>query len=396
MGEEAEDVLASTNITEDEKKSYEGVLGKFNDYFKVRKNVIFERARFNRRNQLKGESAEQYITDLYRLAETGEYGNLTSQMIRDRLVVGILDLKLSERLQMDPNLTLEKAKMLIRQSEAVQEHQAILQEATGTPAVEQIRHKATRRSSHPPPSRNPSLQQQTKCKRCGNKPHPLNKCPAKESTCHKCKRKGHYSSQCFSKSVLEATANHLEEELDVTYLSAIVSENDSCWTVNIEINGQHKTFKLDTGAEVTAIAESTLAKLGNVKLTPVTKYLCGPDRKPLEVTGRVKATLRSNNHKCDHEVYVIKEPKNNLLGLPAIKELQLLKQIDHMSLNHSSIINKYPKLFSGLGTFKKDFEITIRAEAKPFAIYTPRKVPLPLRQKVQNELARMESPGIIS
>ena len=74
------------------------------------KNVIFERARFNCRNQLKGESAEQYITDLYRLAETFEYGDLTPQMIRDRLVVGILDLKLSERLQMEPKLTLERAK----------------------------------------------------------------------------------------------------------------------------------------------------------------------------------------------------------------------------------------------------------------------------------------------
>ena len=35
MGEEAEDVLTSTNITEDEKKNYEGILGKFSDYFKV-------------------------------------------------------------------------------------------------------------------------------------------------------------------------------------------------------------------------------------------------------------------------------------------------------------------------------------------------------------------------
>ena len=52
--------------------------------------------RFNRRNQLKGESAEQYITDLYRLAETCEYGDMTSQMIRDRLVVGIQNFKLSK------------------------------------------------------------------------------------------------------------------------------------------------------------------------------------------------------------------------------------------------------------------------------------------------------------
>ena len=88
MGEEAEDVLTSTNITTEERKDYETVL---DEYFKVRKNVIFERARFNCRNQLKGESAEQYIIDLYRLAETCgcEYGDMTSQMIRNRLVVGI-------------------------------------------------------------------------------------------------------------------------------------------------------------------------------------------------------------------------------------------------------------------------------------------------------------------
>ena len=41
---------------------------KFEEFFKVRRNVIFERARFNRRNQLSGESAEQYITTLYTLA----------------------------------------------------------------------------------------------------------------------------------------------------------------------------------------------------------------------------------------------------------------------------------------------------------------------------------------
>ena len=40
MGEEAEDVLTPTNITIEERKDYETVLGKFNEYFKVCKNVI--------------------------------------------------------------------------------------------------------------------------------------------------------------------------------------------------------------------------------------------------------------------------------------------------------------------------------------------------------------------
>ena len=47
-------------------------------------------------------------------------------MIRDWLVVGIRDSSLSERLQLDANLTLEKAKTAIRQKEAVQEQQGIL------------------------------------------------------------------------------------------------------------------------------------------------------------------------------------------------------------------------------------------------------------------------------
>ena len=86
MGEEAEVVLASTNITVEERKAYATVCQKFDEFFQVRRNVIFERARFNRRNQLEGEPAEKYIMELYHLTENCEYGDLTSQMIRDRLV----------------------------------------------------------------------------------------------------------------------------------------------------------------------------------------------------------------------------------------------------------------------------------------------------------------------
>ena len=78
---------------------------KFEGFFKVRKNIIFERARFNRRNQLEGETAEKYITELYRLVDGCEYAGLKVEMIRDRLVVGILYQELSEKLQLEPDLT---------------------------------------------------------------------------------------------------------------------------------------------------------------------------------------------------------------------------------------------------------------------------------------------------
>ena len=60
LGEEAEAVLALTNVTDAERKEYKKVLEKFDSFFQVRKNVIYERARFNKTSQQSGETAEQY------------------------------------------------------------------------------------------------------------------------------------------------------------------------------------------------------------------------------------------------------------------------------------------------------------------------------------------------
>ena len=103
------------------------MLTQFDEFFKVRRNIIFERAKFNRRYQKPGESAEQYITALYSLVETCDYGTLKDDLLRDRLVVGIADQGLSERLQLVADLTLEKAKTQIRQKEAVQDQHKQLQ-----------------------------------------------------------------------------------------------------------------------------------------------------------------------------------------------------------------------------------------------------------------------------
>ena len=138
---------------------------------------------------------------------------MTSQMIRNRLVVGIQNLKLSEQLQMDPNLTLETAKKLIRQCEAVQEHQAILQQAANAdkpPVIEQIRHK--KKPSHPP-SRNAQAQQQTKCKRCGNKSHALNKLNVLQECLHatNAKGKGTTVASVYQKQYLKSQQSNLKK-----------------------------------------------------------------------------------------------------------------------------------------------------------------------------------------
>ena len=60
LGEEGEDVLLALKIVDKAKVKYDEVIHAFDAYFGVRKNVIFERAKFNSRNQRDGESVEQY------------------------------------------------------------------------------------------------------------------------------------------------------------------------------------------------------------------------------------------------------------------------------------------------------------------------------------------------
>ena len=188
-------VLVSTGITDEERKSYKKVVEKLDEYFHVRHNVIFERARFNRRDQLEGESGDQYITELYYLAERCSYGQLTSEMIRDRLVVGIRDLALSERLQLNPDLTLEKAKTMIRQREAVHTQQQVLKEAESgssfkgeNSSMDFLRGQGTKTKPAGVSSAKPK-QTPKQCIKCGKGQHPWYTCPAKESVCHKCKRR---------------------------------------------------------------------------------------------------------------------------------------------------------------------------------------------------------------
>ena len=411
LGADAEDILATTNISEEHRKKYQKVLEKFDEFFAVRRNVIFERARFNKRTQQQGESAEDYITVLHQLAENCEYGEIKEEMIRDRLVVGIRDEALSERLQLESDLTLDKAKKLIRQREAVQQQQDILKGGNETLEAINARSKATNRTGKArkrvvPPSQ-PAMRQpmqNAKCRRCGKSSHPRQSCPAKDATCFRCNRKGHYGSQCLSRTVAEM-ADPLQELTvddpsdcdlysDTVYLSAVGGDSEKQWCVKVLVDKDPVTFKVDTGAEVTAMSDVTFHSLTNPvpQLKKSTQTLRGPNRSPLEVLGETTFKLTYKGKSSLERVFVIHNLQNNLLGLPAIKALEIITGINSIT----SIPEQYPTLFSGLGTFKGEYTIKLKPDAKPFCLFTPRNVALPLREKVKQEIQRMEKLGVIS
>ena len=61
------------------------------------------------------------------------------------------------------------------------------------------------------------------------------------------------------------------------------------------------------------------------------------------------------------------------------------------------IPNKYPSLFTGLGTLiSRNIYYKIVSRCSSICLVYPKNIPLPLRQKIQNELKRMENLGVIS
>ena len=89
-------------------KSWELVLKKFSFYCKPRKNAVFERYRFWCHDQSLGEPIDMWVKDLRTRANTCELGDNTDNMIHGKIVFGVTDSRIKERLLREPDLTLVK------------------------------------------------------------------------------------------------------------------------------------------------------------------------------------------------------------------------------------------------------------------------------------------------
>lgn len=154
-----------------------------------------------------------FITALHTLAEHCNYGTLHDELIRDRIVVGLADARLSERMQMEKDLTLEKAINMARQSEEIKKQQNTLRSDTSSvvqldaATVDRMfvgrkqrekpkfnKYKSDGAKAHfNSQGRHPHSSQ---CYKCGGPPHPRHECPANDANCHSCGKKGHFQRVC--------------------------------------------------------------------------------------------------------------------------------------------------------------------------------------------------------
>ena len=415
VGAEAQEIFESLPFSgAEDRTDIDTVIKKFEEFCMGETHEVYESYKFHRRNQEKEENIDTYVTVLRKLAKSCNFQE-EDRMIRDRIVIGVYDDTVREKLLEDKDLTLKKATKICRAHETSKTQTQAMSGASQDSAVNRLKYTLQRRGGAPkrggfrPHSDGPHHQSAAKnalvkCTRCGKSPgHGRASCPAKDAECRKCHKKGHYAAECRSK---REVGNIAEEEEEGGLLGSVRAESssnhvngvDASWHVDIQVTTSARScavkFRLDTGADVTVVPASYFKKNSPLIKQP-DKTLYGPGHTELKVVGKVSAVLSTSSASSEQDLFLIEDLKEPLLGSPAIKALQLIG-INAVHEKKENYRESHPKLFDGLGKMKTS-KYTIRLEdnAQPYAIATPRRLSLPMKKRVQEELQRLEDADII-
>ena len=129
IGPEARKVFKTWNLSATERKDIKGVIELFDNYCNPRKNIPFEHYLFNSWQQEPGESFDRYVTAVRQIADKCAFDAIMpDDFLRDRIIFGIADNKVRERLLREPELNLAKTLDICRASEMSQAQIKVMKE----------------------------------------------------------------------------------------------------------------------------------------------------------------------------------------------------------------------------------------------------------------------------
>ena len=176
---QAIEVYNTFSFTEEEDGEFDSVIEKFNSYCNPKKNETYERYVFHSRKQLQGEPIEQFVTDLKLKAQTCQFENLKDSMIRDRLVLGVTNTRVRERLLREEILNLDKAVKICQAAEATERQIQTLSTEKGASSSDVNYCQNTGRRQHGKSQQKNAA----KCKSCDTM-HGPRACPAFNKACN--------------------------------------------------------------------------------------------------------------------------------------------------------------------------------------------------------------------
>ena len=388
MGPEAEKVYSTfTGIDDD--TTLEQVLDEFDTYFIPRVNVLHERARFYSRSQQADENIKSYVRKLYELSENAQFHD-REESIRDRVVLGIRDRELSEKLQLQADLTVDQAIQQARQSELVKQQLNEQRHTSQSGTLDAVSHRGSRGGNPRGQGRGRGRGRvyHDHCSNCGGNHDKRATCPAKGKKCRGCGKPNHFERVCRS----QKKANLQEvctDEPETFYLGSVNQEGEEPpWRTSININGCQISFKIDTGADVSVITKDIYNRLRPKPKLRKSEAILVSSGGNLPHLGNFIAQTSFNGEKpVSFRVFVLDKKCDCLLSRSAAVRLGLVQRIDDVS----------DLAFGEIGQPVQCDPIKIRLseDATPYSISTARRIPLPLLPKVEEELKRMEKNGVI-
>ena len=408
MGNEADRILDNFTMPDGDREKFKPVLEKFDAYFVPKRNIIHERAQFHRCSQRESETVDEYVRRLYEAAQYADFPD-KEDTIRDRLVLGLLDSEISEKLQIEENLTLDKAISISKRDDAVKKQ---LKEQRHVDAVKrQPQGKGGRgrgrgrhnngggaapgtggRKQQKPGQRGGHQKsgQSSLCTYCGYD-HPPRQCPAYGEECSSCGGRNHFWRVCRKGEKKDNSAKQNEVHVsyqssdsdDVAYLMSVDSDKEP-WRQDLIVDGRCMTFKIDTGADVSCMSYDCYKQMKNPPpLMNTTTILKSPGG-VIDCVGKAGLHVLVKGKKHKLVVYVIKgHLKENLLSRSDCVAMNLVQRVDDLYGSIEKPINGPP------------VRIELKEVHEPYSIKTARRIPIPLYKKVEEELKQMEKQQII-
>ena len=410
FNEETRNIYESLGLSKDDSKNVYKIIEAIEKFAKGIVNETLERHTFNNRIQEDGEKFDEFLTDLKILSRNCNFcENCHNSLIRDRIVAGVNDDTLKQKLLARDSLTLEKAENMCRAHEKAKEgvDQINDQKEKGVNAIQ----KRFRSSSDTfKAKQNLPTSDQRVCKFCSHR-HQWGRdnCPAWGKKCKTCSKLNHFSSSSMCKG--QQSMDSVErDEIDMDSLFSGAIEGDVNQNKDFEVTITTKfgkiEAKIDSGADVTAITEDDLKKIGKDRsmLKKTNKRFVGPDSHKIFCIGYTYVSLTWGKNNSKQLVYVCKNLKKALLGKPAIRALHILnvdipEEVRCEAIEESytnKFIKEFPKVFNGLGKMKGEpVHIQLKPGTVPFHLSAARHIALPMQDKVREELNRMENLGVI-
>ena len=189
MGAKTYKLIRSLAPPGDQKnKNYEELAKLVQDHFTPRPSPILQRFKFNTRSQQPGETIAIPIAESKHLAEHCEFRTTWDEMLRDRIVCGVRDLRIQRRLLAEPKLTLKRAIDLALAIEAADKDASEIQKGDsqeGNPLLNKVDAKFAKGDD-------------LKRYRCDGK-HLTRNCHFKDAKWFACGKLGHLSLVCKAK-----------------------------------------------------------------------------------------------------------------------------------------------------------------------------------------------------